>query len=140
MKVLLSIKPQYVEEIIKGNKKYEFRKKVFKKKNEVSEIYIYSTSPEKKIVGYFKFNQIIEDHPKNLWENFKEVSGIDEFEFFEYFKEKETGFAIEISQLELFDNPIDASVIPNFIAPQSFRYIDELKPDNFATWDAFGSK
>jgi len=125
MKVLLSIKPQYVDEILKGTKKYEFRKKVFKKKNEVQEIYIYSTSPVKKIVGYFKSDKIIKDHPEKLWEQYKEHSGIGEFEFFEYFKERDLGFAIEISQLEVFDTPIDPKmVLPNFVAPQSFRYIE----------------
>lgn len=140
MKALLSIKPQYVEEIIKGNKKYEFRKKVFKKDNEVNGIYIYSSSPVKKIVGYFTVNQIIEDHPQILWKNYKEVSGINEFEFFEYFKERETGFAIEINQLEVFKNPVDPNnVIPNFAAPQSFRYVDDINPDNLLL-DSFGSK
>lgn len=125
MKVLLSIKPQYVEEILKGNKKYEFRKKVFKKKKEVKEVYIYSTSPVKKIVGYFKFDRIIEDHPEKLWEEFKEHSGIDEYEFFDYFKERDTGFAIEITQLEVFKTPMDPELlISNFVAPQSFRYFE----------------
>ena len=31
MRVLLSIKPDFVNEIIKGNKKYEYRKKIFRK-------------------------------------------------------------------------------------------------------------
>lgn len=38
MEVLLSIIPRFVEEIINGNKKYEFRKKVFKKKDSVNGI------------------------------------------------------------------------------------------------------
>jgi predicted transcriptional regulator len=126
MKVLLSIKPKYVDEIVKGNKKYEFRKKVFKNKNEVKEVYIYSSSPIKKIIGFFRFDKIIEDHPIKLWKEFKELSGIDEFEFFNYFKERDNGFAIEISQLEVFETPIDPEIlIPNFIAPQSFRYIKQ---------------
>ena len=51
MNVLLSIRPKYVEEIIKGNKRYEFRKSIFKKN--VEEVWIYATSPTKKIVGTF---------------------------------------------------------------------------------------
>ncbi len=43
MNVLLSIRPKYVEEIIKGNKRYEFRKSIFKKN--VEEVWIYATSP-----------------------------------------------------------------------------------------------
>lgn len=33
MKILLSIKPQYVEKIISGEKRYEFRKKEFKRRD-----------------------------------------------------------------------------------------------------------
>jgi type I restriction enzyme S subunit len=71
MKVLLSIKPQYVDEIVKGNKKYEFRKKIFKKKDEVQEIYIYSTSPVKKIIGYFNLIESSKTVQKNYGNNTK---------------------------------------------------------------------
>jgi len=126
MKALLSIKPQYVEEIKKGNKKYEFRKVGFRKKDDLTKIYIYSTAPIQKIVGYFNFESIIEDHPKALWKNFKDHSGIEENEFFDYFKDKKIGFAIKIINLEIFEEPIDPKVIiPNFVPPQSFYYIEE---------------
>ncbi len=137
MNVLLSIKPKYVEEIKKGNKKYEFRKKGFSKKS-INEAYIYSTSPVKKIIGFFKIKNIIEDHPKNLWENYKDFSGISEDEFFKYFENREVGFAIEINKFKMFDDPIDpVHIIPNFVAPQSFRYIDVngLNNKSFVTLD-----
>jgi predicted transcriptional regulator len=74
MNVLLSIKPKYVEEILNGNKKYEFRKSIFKCKEKLEMIYIYSSSPVKKVVGAFVIESIIEDHPKVLWEKFKQFS------------------------------------------------------------------
>lgn len=49
MNVLLSIKPKYIEEIRKGNKKYEFRKTRFRQRH-INEAYIYSTSPVKMIL------------------------------------------------------------------------------------------
>ncbi len=61
MNVLLSIKPKYVNEIINGNKRYEFRKVIFRNRN-VTTVYIYSSSPEKQIVGSFEIGDIIEDH------------------------------------------------------------------------------
>lgn len=67
MNVLLSIKPKYIEKIIKGNKRYEFRKSIFKKS--VDEVWIYATSPTKKIVGTFVIGEIIKDTPANLWKN-----------------------------------------------------------------------
>lgn len=44
--------------------------------------------------------------------------------FFEYFLEKEKGFAMEISKLTLFNDPIDVDDICGFVAPQSFKYVD----------------
>jgi len=39
---------------------------------------------------------IIEDHPQRLWDQLSMVSGISETEFFDYFSDKEKGFAIKI--------------------------------------------
>lgn len=124
MNVLLSIKPKYVEEIKKGTKKYEFRKSIFK--NYVNLIFIYSSSPEKKIVARFSTTTIIEDHPRNLWKKCKKFSGIEEKEFFNYFAEKEKGFAIKIDNLRIFKKPLEPKeLIPNFMPPQSFYYLDK---------------
>ena len=64
MYVLLSIKPKYIDEIAKGNKKYEFRRVIFR--DRMSEAWVYASSPTKKIVGRFLIGEIIEDKPANL--------------------------------------------------------------------------
>ncbi|MDG6251362.1 ASCH domain-containing protein [Methanocalculus sp.] len=125
MRVLLSIKPKYVEQILKGNKKFEFRKVIFKDQS-VQEIFIYSSYPVKKIIGKFRVGDILEDHPDRLWMKVKDASGIDEEEFFNYFHGKEKGFAIGIDEMLQFDEPYDPwEHNSNFIAPQSFQYIDD---------------
>jgi len=125
MAVLLSIKPKYVDEIRKENKKYEFRKSIFKRNN-ISMAYIYSTHPVKKVVGKFTIGEIIEDHPKNLWENLNIHAGINKNEFFKYFGDRKKGFAIEINELKLFEYPIDPKELkPDFVPPQSFYYVEE---------------
>lgn len=124
MNLLISIKPEFVEKIMTGEKKYEFRKNIFRK--HVEKIYIYSTYPEKKIVGYFEFNEYDEDTPQNLWNNYSDVAGISKESFFDYFKEKDTGFAIKIDNLKIFNQPIDVSTLDDFKAPQSFCYVKEL--------------
>ena len=58
MKVLLSIKPEFVHEIFAGNKKYEYRKAIFTKN--VNQVVVYSTKPEGMIVGEFTVETIIE--------------------------------------------------------------------------------
>jgi type I restriction enzyme S subunit len=59
MNVLLSIKPKYVELIKAGFKKYEFRRKI-SKKFDGSKVYIYSTSPIKKIIGVFDVKNYVD--------------------------------------------------------------------------------
>ncbi|OTQ00605.1 hypothetical protein B5S43_08290, partial [Gilliamella apicola] len=62
MKVLLSIKPEFVEKILSGEKKYEFRKKLFKRQS-VKTIVIYATMPIGKVVGEFDIDHVISDEP-----------------------------------------------------------------------------
>jgi predicted transcriptional regulator len=127
MDVLLSIKPKYVKSIIGGEKRYEFRKRNFKNR-EINRIYIYSSSPVKKIVGTFEIGGILEDHPVALWENVREYAGINDRDFFSYFEGKSRAFAIEIQNLQEFNEPIDPyETIPGFVPPQSYCYMDGKK-------------
>jgi len=107
-----------------GQKTYEFRKVPFRK-HEVTIAYIYATYPIKKIVGSFRVGDIIEDQPESLWKRLNEFSGLDEQEFFNYFKNSEKGFAIEIKDVEKFEDPLDPTKeILDFVPPQSFRYMN----------------
>lgn len=125
MRVLLSIKPKYVDKILFGSKKYEFRKTIFRDE-EVREMVIYSSSPMKKIVGTCAIGSVIEDRPLILWEMFKDQSGLNEEEFFTYFHGKEWGYAIEIEEVKKFESPVDPwEFDKHFIPPQSFQYISE---------------
>ncbi len=126
MKILLSIKPKYIKQILKGCKKYEFRKEIFKERYS-NEIFVYSSSPIKKIIGKFKIGKIIEDSPEELWRQLKDYSGLSKEDFFQYFKEKQIGFAIEIVDFVLFDEPIDPKKLdPDFVPPQSYLYIKDI--------------
>uniref|UniRef100_UPI00300D1DFF ASCH domain-containing protein n=1 Tax=Stomatohabitans albus TaxID=3110766 RepID=UPI00300D1DFF len=86
-KLLMSIKPQYVKEIFLGNKKYEFRKRLSYQK--CSKIIIYSTSPDKRIVGEVNVIETLEMAPSILWERTKDEAGISADKFQEYFKDVE---------------------------------------------------
>lgn len=124
--VILSIKPLYSQAIIAGTKKVEFRKKKFKRN--VDKVFIYSSSPVKLIIGYFTITDIIEDSPKKLWEAFKDVGGISESDFFDYYKSAETGFSIVIDKVYSFENGIDPiDFIEKFCAPQSYIYVEEKR-------------
>lgn len=124
MKALLSIKPEFVEKIISGEKRFEYRKAVFKRP-EVKTVVIYSTMPEGKIVGEFTIGNIIARHPEELWEETKDEAGINKEFFDEYFSDREIAYAIQIKDFKMYENPIDPyKKERGFKAPQSFKYID----------------
>lgn len=125
MNVLLSIKPKYANAILAGEKLVEFRKLVFKR--EIERVYIYSSSPEQMIIGYFTIEDIISDTPVELWKQFSKVGSIAKEDFFEYFANKEVGYSIKIKSVNRFrksKNPKE--IFKNFVPPQSYMYCDEI--------------
>jgi predicted transcriptional regulator len=123
MKVMLSIKPVFVEAIFNGNKKFEYRKRIFKRPN-IKFVVIYSTMPVGKIVGEFEIENILEDNPKVLWAKTKKYSGVSEDFYDNYFTGRDKGFAIKIKSLNKYDEPrCPHEMYENFTAPQSFKYI-----------------
>ena len=132
MDVLLSIKPKYVNRIINGDKKFEFRKTKLDKKK-IRHAYIYSTSPVKKISVKITIGDILEGSPEALWKKCKKHSGVTEQEFFSYYSEKQVAFAIVIKEVELLEEPIDPyEKIEKFTPPQSYYYLkdDALTSNN----------
>lgn len=125
MNVLLSIKPEFAEKILDGEKRYEFRKTGFRSPRELDSIYLYASSPIQEIVGSFTVSEVIEADPVTLWEEFGEESGIENrARFMDYFSGATTGFAIEIDEVESLDSPIDPrEQLPGFRPPVSFQYI-----------------
>lgn len=125
--VLLSIKPRFVEAMMRNEKHYEFRKSMFTDKN-VSRVFIYTTAPVKMITASFRIGGVEKASPEVLWERFGHVAGISEEEFFEYYRNTSVGYAIKIEDLLNFDEPIDPYVTyPSFTPPQSFQYISTME-------------
>lgn len=124
MKVLLSIKPEFVREIFQGRKKYEYRKNIFTK--HVTKVLVYSTKPEGMIVGEFSVREILNDTPEKLWEKTSAVSGITKEFFDQYFEGRDKGYALQIEEPILYKKPINPfEMFSSFVAPQSFKYIEE---------------
>jgi predicted transcriptional regulator len=122
MKVLLSIKPKYAEKIFNGEKKYEYRRVIFKR-NDITTVVVYVSAPISKIVGEFKINNILFDDISTLWNKTKEFSGISEEFFNSYFENKEKGYAIQVGDTEIYENPIYLKDEYGISPPQSFAYI-----------------
>jgi len=124
VRVLLSIKPEFVEKIFNGEKRYEYRKTIFKKP--VRSILVYCTKPVGKIVGEIYIDEILTDEPEIIWSKTSGKSGISYKFFKEYFNDKKVGYAIKIKDAVLFKEPIDPKQhYKTFKAPQSFCYVKD---------------
>ncbi|ALP62368.1 ASCH domain-containing protein [Paraburkholderia caribensis] len=126
MRVLLSIKPEYADRILSGEKKFEFRKSVFKNEH-VKTVVIYATMPVGKVVGEFDVGSIIKERPSKLWSTTKAYSGITKAFFEEYFRGREAGYAISVKTARRYAKPLDLeALMPGCVPPQSFRYLDAI--------------
>lgn len=122
MKVLLSIKPEFAFKIFDGTKKFEFRKTIFKNKA-VKTVVVYASSPIQKVIGEFEIEKILNYDLETLWSLTQNDSGISEDFFYEYFGDKERGYAIEIKNTKKYSSPKNLQKEFNIFPPQSFAYL-----------------
>lgn len=123
MRVLLSIKPEYAEKILSGEKKFEFRR-ILPKKREVKKAVIYASLPVGKVVGEFEIAGFISENSDRLWEIIAEFSGVSMDSFNDYFKGKEISNAIKIGKVTRYEQAKDlVEILPSGRTPQSFCYI-----------------
>jgi predicted transcriptional regulator len=124
MKVLLSIKPEFAEKILLGQKLYEFRK-VLPKDPGVKTIVIYATLPLGKVVGEFDIAEILSDTPRKIWHETADLSGITKRFFNDYFQGREVAHAIKVKKVRRYASPVElSSILASGIAPQSFCYLN----------------
>lgn len=132
MKALVSIRPEYVERILSGEKTYEYRRRIFKRP-EVDTLVIYATMPVGKVVAEAAITTILESTPEDIWERTGRHAGISEDRFKAYFHGCGTAYAIGLGDVHAFARPLTlAEYAPGIVrAPQSFVYIHEdvRRPD-----------
>ncbi len=122
MNAILSIKPQFVDEIEAGRKLFEYRKSIFRQP--VERVYIYASSPVGRIIGEFQPADVVFGVPAAVWEETWQFSGITKRFFDEYFMGRSSAYAIVIRNFVKYDIPLD---LPQGVhAPQNFCYIDSL--------------
>ena len=100
MLVLLSIKPIHVANIMSGTKIFEFRRRVFARRD-IRTVLIYCTMPVGRLVGEFDIVDTLQDEPERLWLRTQQGSGISKEYFDEYFGGRERAFALQIGKVRV---------------------------------------
>lgn len=120
-KVLMSIYPEYVNNIISGQKIYEYRK--IKCRRNIDCIVIYATSPICKIVAEVEVKGVIEGTPEYVWQETHEGAGLKKTFFQEYFKHTTKAVAYSLGTIKTFSKGKSLSEYGIKQAPQSFVYL-----------------
>lgn len=123
--IIMSIKPVYANKIFSEEKKYEFRKSI--PKNKFEKVFVYSSSPKKKVIGCFSIGKIhefinIEDLINTLN---NEEFGIEIDSLRKYFENSEKMFAISIENVVKYEKELDLVDFGINTAPQNYCYIKE---------------
>lgn len=121
MKILLSVKPEYIERIFDGSKGYEYRRRLAKKK--IDTIILYATSPVKKVVGEVEVIGIKTEAPTTLWEHTKHLSGISREKYRKYFSGQKKANAYVLGKVYKYPSFKDLQDYGVSTAPQSYIYI-----------------
>jgi predicted transcriptional regulator len=94
--ILISLEARHAENILRGRKLVEFRRRPMNVKPGVT-IWIYAKLPVGSIVGCATVSAVRMQAPSTLWRKFGSISGISRSEFFDYFDGISQGMALELT-------------------------------------------
>ena len=120
-KIIISINPIYVKNILNGTKKYEYRTKI--SKEDINALIIYETFPVKKVIAEAEVLEIIALSPEKLRDLTHEYGGISKENYDIYFKNRKVAYAYKLGKIKVFENPLDIKFFGLKNAPQSFAYV-----------------
>lgn len=133
----MSIKPQFVEKIRRGEKKFEFRR-ILPKREDIGRIVVYASKPVGKVVGEIAVAGYLTLTVDEMWEATKDISGLTREEFFNYFHGKQNAHAIAIESYRDYEQPIPLDVLlPGKTPPQSYCYLNNLEEWRVRTLNNF---
>lgn len=121
--IILSIKPEFSEQVFRGEKTIEIRK-VFPPDYSGFAI-VYESSPEKRIRGIIKVDRV---RPMDVEElaGLTERTKVAESFVMDYFDDRETGYAVEIDAAIEFEKKSSLKELReklDFAPPQNYKYL-----------------
>jgi predicted transcriptional regulator/N-acetylglutamate synthase-like GNAT family acetyltransferase len=118
--LLLSIAPRFAQQIFDGRKRVEVRRR-FSKKWAGTRGVVYSSSPEKRLLGEVAISNVVEGTPQSIWNKFSSEIGCTQAEFDAYVSGSREVFALIFSQVVAYAEPIPLSQL-------EFLLQDDLTP------------
>ena len=124
--LLLSLKPRYADLVFEGLKKAELQRRIASG-IEGRDVFIYVSSPVMQLRGGFRVGHVWQGSPEEVWNEVSENAGVDKQGFDAYYEGCEIAYALQVTDVWEYENPVDLSKLRNrfsyFSVPQSWRYV-----------------
>lgn len=121
---LISIRPPFLQAILDGTKRVEFRTRTpaFKPGQM---LLLYETSPRCAVRGVAWVRGVVTKSPASLWREFRSVSGISRGQLLGYLQGRSSGCAVVLSSVMRLQAELPLAelrgLIPGFHPPQFYR-------------------
>lgn len=129
--IIISIKPNFVEKILCGEKTVELRTRRANLKPG-TKMWIYSTLPRGEICAYASVDCVHTDTPKAIWRQYSDEIGITKDEFWDYVGERDAVSVIKMSKVDSVGSAITLKKIKEklgaFNPPQFFMRLERNSP------------
>lgn len=120
--LLISIHPEFIEKILKGEKVFEFRKSL--PSQLPTHLVIYATTPVQKVVAVVDVEGVLSGAPSRIWRQAGKGGGISRSYFRQYFAGRKSAQAIQLGLVFKMKQPLCLeSINSNLVAPQSYRFL-----------------
>ena len=124
--ILISIKPKYVEAILRGEKTVELRRRCLRVP-EGTRVWVYSTLPDAKVRAVARIEQLDESSPENVWHANESKMFLTKTEYDEYIRGCLTVCVIHLADVQQLSTPLSLEsmrTFNNLPPPQFFKFLD----------------
>lgn len=125
--ILLSVRPVYAAALLAGTKTAEVRRR-FPEQPRGTEIFIYSSSPDRSVAGTVRLDAIDRPSAADVWEEYREQIMIEELLLNDYLGEVDAAAILQVTEPTRWQRPVPLLELRQHLGvepPQSFRYLNE---------------
>ena len=123
--LLLSVRPRFAQGLLDGTKTAEVRRR-FPEVAACTTVVIYSSSPEKAVLGTMAVRALVCSTAKDIWQDYSHAIAIDKAELSEYLEGASECSVLELDSPVTWSNPVgldDLRKLLHIEPAQSFRYL-----------------
>ncbi|MDQ7876576.1 ASCH domain-containing protein [Microbacterium sp. QXD-8] len=125
--VLLSVRPRYAHALLAGTKTAEVRRR-FPHQPRGTILYLYSSSPERAILGTVRLHAIDRPSADRVWHLYRDQIEIEEAALDDYLSDLDSAAILRVNDSRRWRHPVplrDVRARLGIEPPQSFRYLTD---------------